>query len=151
VGILVLKQNPVYAYLSAVIGNLIPVFPILLFLNPVMKLLQKVSFMRGFLSFLRLRAQKNKKLIQKYEELGLLLFVAIPLPVTGAWTGSLIASLFGLKPIRSFIFITGGVIGAGMVVLSIILLGKIGIFASAAALGVLCFIYYVFVFSKYNQ
>jgi len=148
VGILVLKQNFISVYLSAVMGNLIPVYPILLFLNPVMKLLQKVSFMTGFLSFLRMRAQKNKKILEKYEELGLLLFVAVPLPVTGAWTGALIASLLGLKTGRSFLFITIGVIVAGIIVIFITLLGKIGIFASMAAIAVLCFIYYIFTFSK---
>jgi uncharacterized membrane protein len=96
VGILMLKQNPISVYPAAVIGNLIPVYPILLFLTPVMKLHQKVPFMTGFLYFLRKRAQKNKKLLEKYEELGLGLFVAIPIPVTGAWTGAFIASILGL-------------------------------------------------------
>lgn len=147
VGILMLNQNPISVYLSAVIGNLIPVYPILLFLNPVMKLLQKVSFMSGFLFFLQKRAQKNKKLLEKYEELGLMIFVAIPLPVTGAWTGALIASLLGLKPAKSFLFITIGVICAGILVIFITLLGKIGIFASVAAIAVVCLIY-VFIIVK---
>lgn len=131
IGIAVLKQNPFLIYFIAVFFNLIPVFPVLLFLNPVKKLLEKLPVFRGFFSFLTSKAEKNKRIVEKYKEFGLMLFVAIPLPVTGAWTGSLVAVFMGLKIVKSFLFIAGGVLIAGVIVTLLTILGKAGIAAAA--------------------
>ena len=70
---------------------------------------------------------KKSEQIEKYGYLGLLLFVAIPLPGTGAWTGSLIAVLFGMKTSKSLLYIFFGVIIAGLI-MSAVSFGLLGIF-----------------------
>ena len=131
VGIAVLKQNPILVYIIAVIFNLIPVIPVLLFLKPIKRILENVPVFRGFFNFLTSKAEKNKRIVEKYEEFGLMLFVAIPLPVTGAWTGSLIAVVMGLKVMKSFLFISLGVIIAGIIVTLLTILGTTGIVLAA--------------------
>jgi len=69
------------------------------------------------------RTRRRGKIINRYERIGLALFVAIPLPVTGAWTGSLAAVLFGLKFKHAFLSIFIGVLIAGMIVTCATLLG----------------------------
>jgi uncharacterized membrane protein len=134
IGIAVLNQHPLIVYCVAVLFNLIPIFPVLLFLNPVKRIFEKLPVFRGFFQFLSKKAEKNKKLIEKYEELGLMLFVAIPLPVTGAWTGSLVAVVMGLKTVKSFLFIAAGVFIAGIIVTLLTVLGKIGAVLAAVLL-----------------
>ena len=72
--------------------------------------------------------------MERYEELGLLLFVAVPLPITGAWTGSLIAVIMGLKTAKSFLFICLGVIAAGIIVTMLTMLGVLGIVLASVLL-----------------
>ncbi len=87
-------------YLLAVAGNMLPVPFILWFLGPVSRFLSRWKFFERFFDklFERARRRAGTK-IEKYEALGLTLFVAIPLPVTGAWTGCVVAFLFGI-PVR---------------------------------------------------
>ncbi|UCB44882.1 MAG: small multi-drug export protein [Spirochaetota bacterium] len=127
VGIAILQQNPFLVYPVAVIFNLIPVFPLLLFLNPIKQALEKLPFFKRIFNFLTKKVERNKRLVERYEELGLLLFVAVPLPITGAWTGSLIAVIMGLKTVKSFIFISLGVIAAGIIVTMLTMLGALGL------------------------
>jgi uncharacterized membrane protein len=127
VGIAVLHQNPFLVYPVAVFFNLIPVFPLLLFLNPIKRALERLPFFKRMFSFLTKKVERNKRLVERYEELGLLLFVAVPLPITGAWTGSLIAVVMGLKSVKSFLFISLGVIAAGIIVTMLTMLGVLGI------------------------
>jgi len=112
-----------YAFLLAVIGNLLPVPFILLLLNSVSQLLSKVSFLEQLLNWLFERSKRRGKIIKRYERIGLALFVAIPLPVTGAWTGSLIAVLFGLKFRYAFLSIFIGVLVSGVIVTCATLFG----------------------------
>lgn len=74
-------------------GNIIPIPFILLFIKQIFKLLKKVKCFRGIIEKLENRAMGKSDNIKKYEFWGLVLFVGIPLPGTGAWTGSLIAAL----------------------------------------------------------
>ena len=76
--------------------------------------------------------QKGNELIKKYEEVGLLAFVAIPLPMTGAWTGALVAFLFGLDFKKSLLIITIGVFIAGIIVTCLCLLGWLGAIIAGA-------------------
>lgn len=108
-----------YAFLIAVIGNILPVPFILLFLEAATRLLGKVAVFKRFLNWLFERTRRRGKIIQKYKRIGLVLFVAIPLPVTGAWTGALAAALFGIKFKHAFISIFIGVIIAGIIVTSL--------------------------------
>ena len=115
-----------YAFLVAVIGNLLPVPFILLFLNAFSRLLSKISIFEKMLHWLFERTRRRGKIINRYERIGLALFVAIPLPVTGAWTGSLAAVLFGLKFKHAFLSIFIGILIAGTIVTCLCLLGWTG-------------------------
>jgi len=112
-----------YAFLLAIIGNLLPVPFILLFLDTVTRLLSKVHFFDQFLKWLFERTRRRGKIIERYERIGLTLFVAIPLPVTGAWTGSIAAVLFGLEFKHALLSIFIGVFIAGVIVTCATLLG----------------------------
>ncbi|MFC1909756.1 COG2426 family protein [Chloroflexota bacterium] len=112
-------------YLS-IIGNLIPVPFILLLLESVSKLVSRVEIGRRFVEWLFARTRKHSGIIEKYQYMGLMLFVAIPLPFTGAWTGALAAFLLGLKFYKAFIAIAGGVIIAGFIITALSLIGWIG-------------------------
>lgn len=76
-----------------IVGNIIPIPFILLFIKQIFKLLKKVKLFRGIIEKLERRAMSRSDNIKRYEFWGLVLFVGIPLPGTGAWTGSLIAAL----------------------------------------------------------
>lgn len=76
-----------------IVGNIIPIPFILLFIKQIFKLLKKVKLFRGIIEKLESRAMSKSDNIKRYEFWGLVLFVGIPLPGTGAWTGSLIAAL----------------------------------------------------------
>ncbi len=76
-----------------IVGNIIPIPFILLFIKQIFKLLKKVKLFRGIIEKLETRAMSKSDNIKRYEFWGLVLFVGIPLPGTGAWTGSLIAAL----------------------------------------------------------
>ncbi len=109
-------KSPAFIYLLAVLGNFVPVLPILLGLGPAEKYLRRYSFFDRFLDWLFKRTVSRSDVIKKYESLGLILFVAIPLPMTGAWTGSVAAYLFKL-PLRMAIpCIILGILIAGVVV-----------------------------------
>ena len=115
-----------YALLLAVIGNLAPVPFLLLFLNTFSRLLSKIGIFEKMLHWLFTRTRRRGKIINRYQRIGLVLFVAVPLPVTGAWTGSLAAVLFGLKFKHAFLSIFVGVLIAGVIVTCLSLLGWIG-------------------------
>lgn len=115
-----------YALPLVVIGNLLPVPIILLSLNPVSRRLSKMGFFDRFLHRLFEHTSQRGKIIEKYERIGLVLFVAIPLPFTGAWTGSVAAVLFGLKFKHAFISIFMGICIAGIIVTCLSLLGWTG-------------------------
>ena len=151
VGIALLGQKPLLVYLAAVVFNVVPVFPILLFLNPLRKLLEKLPLFSAFFRFVSRRVEKNRTLVQRYQEFGLMLFVAVPLPVTGAWTGSLVAAVMGLRIGRSFFFIFGGVLIAGVLVTLLTLLGKVGIAYAAGILGMFALSYALIVIRRRKQ
>lgn len=103
-------------FILAVFGNMVPIPFILFFFHHVEKWLRNFTFWTKIMDWLFERTRKRADAkIKRYEHMGLLLFVAIPLPFTGAWTGALIAYLFGLKISRSIITIFIGVIIAAAV------------------------------------
>ncbi len=111
----------------AILGNMIPIPFVLLFMEKITILLNKWSFTRKLLAKIFARTRSKSKVIEKYEEIGLTLFVAIPLPVTGAWTGSLAAYLLGLKFWKSILCALAGVTIAG-IVMTLLSLGIFSIF-----------------------
>lgn len=110
--------------LTAVIGNLLPVLPLLYLLEPISNRLRRFRLWKKFFDWLFERTRRKSKIIEKYELLGLIAFVAIPLPMTGAWTGCIAASLFGLNKKFSFLAITAGVIIASLIVYTLTITTK---------------------------
>lgn len=121
---LMMGLPPAKVFFLSIIGNFIPVLPILFLLEPVSNSLRKFSLWKNFFDWLFARARKKGDIIQKYEALGLMLFVAIPLPMTGAWTGCIAASLFKIKLKYVLPAVCAGIILAGVLVLSICMFGK---------------------------
>ncbi len=110
--------DPVSAYLLAFAGNLLPIPVLLVFLDWFVKLATKVRFLDKIYRRIVARVEKRKEIIEKYGYLGLTMFVAIPLPITGAWTGSLLAFLLRLNKLKAFLAISAGVSAAGMIVMA---------------------------------
>ncbi len=105
-------------YLLAVAGNMLPVPFILLLIRQVLAWMEKmpIKFVRAFAAWLRRKAEKNTDKIQRYGFWGLCFFIAIPLPVTGAWTGSLVAATVHMKFWRAMLSALLGVMIAGVIV-----------------------------------
>lgn len=102
-------------YIAAVIGNILPIPFILLFIEKIFSWMKKSKHLHSIPVWIEKKAMSKSAQIEKYGYWGLFLFVAIPLPGTGAWTGSLLAVLLGLKPRKSFLFILLGVMTAGLI------------------------------------
>jgi uncharacterized membrane protein len=115
-GILFLHLNPVLVVLISIIGNMLPIFFILFLFKFFEKLLRKIKIFDKFFDWLFKRTLAKSKDIEQYQELGLMIFVAIPLPMTGAWTGALAAYLLNLSYIKSLVYIFFGVLIASAIV-----------------------------------
>ena len=111
------------AYWLSVLGNIAIIAPVLVLLEPVSRRLRKFRIWARFFDWLFERTRKRADTVQKYEALGLALFVAIPLPITGAWTGVVAASLFKIRFRYAFVAIACGVMIAGFIVLTLCRLG----------------------------
>ncbi len=110
--------NPIKAMILAIIGNSLPILLVMFCLNKVVELSQKYS--KVITKIIEAVFQRTRrKTWQKFEKYGLIalfLFVAVPLPMTGAWTGSVAAWLFGVPPRKAFWPIFGGVVVAAIIV-----------------------------------
>jgi len=117
-------------YPVAVLGNVLPVPFLILFSKQVVSFLARHHICGDFFERLICKADEKARAFGRYELLGLFLFVALPLPGTGAWTGSLIAAVLRLRLIPATVTILCGVLTAGIImgVLSYGLLGAIGLF-----------------------
>ncbi len=123
-GLAILHLDPLITFIVAVIGNVIPVPLILIFLEDLEK------FARGWDSISRIMDKifertysKADKKVRRWEYIALIFFVAIPLPGTGAWTGSLIAYLFKMRVGKAFIAILIGVVIAGIAITLAVMYG----------------------------
>ncbi len=121
---LAMNFTPLKTYLLSFVGNMLPVVPLLFFLQPISEKLRHIPVFERFFNWLFERTRKKASLIEKFEAFGLILFVAIPLPVTGAWTGCVAATLFKIRFRYAFLAIMLGVIIAGVVVMALSLAGK---------------------------
>jgi len=110
-----------------VIGNIIPVPFILLLITPVFRWLKGTKIFLPLVEKLENKAMSKKDTIEKYEFWGLVIFVGIPLPGTGAWTGALIASMLEIKFRKAFPAIILGIMMATviMTVISYVILGQV--------------------------
>ena len=103
------------AFIICYIANILPVPFILLFINWIFNKMSKCKPTKKIVDWLSNKTLKKKEQIDKYGYFGLFLFVGIPLPGTGAWTGSLLAILLNLDKKKSFITIALGVLAAGII------------------------------------
>ena len=117
-GLSILHQPWLLVFVVSVIGNMIPpVFILWLFPKISRWLMSHSKLMNRFLTWLFERTRKKTRdKIEKYGDLALIIFVAIPLPNTGAWTGTLAAWLFGIPMKRALPNVFYGVLIAGVIV-----------------------------------
>lgn len=110
--------NPYSAFFFSVLGNMIPCFFLLLYLEKFSKYFSSRNplFKKVIDWFFERTRKKHSGRFNKSKELALVLFVAIPLPVTGAWTGSLCAFLFDIPFARALPLIFLGVVIAGVII-----------------------------------
>lgn len=122
-----LHVDPWVAIPICIIGNAIPVPFILLLINKIFELMKKYNILKGLVVKLENKAMGKSETIQKYEFWGLVAFVGIPLPGTGAWTGSLIAALLRIKMKKSVPAIGLGILMATVImyVVSYVILGQV--------------------------
>ncbi len=111
-----LGMNPIEVYLLSVLGNLVPVIPIMLFLRYVARSLRRFPWFRRASDRFFRRVKARSQVVQRYGPLGLVLFVALPVPSTGAWTASIAAFLMGIRIRHAFTAISLGTAMAGVIV-----------------------------------
>lgn len=103
------------AFLICFVGNMLPIPFIILFIRKIFDFLSRFSFFARIIERLEKKTERNKEKVLKYEAWGLLLFVAIPLPGTGGWTGALMAALLDIRMKKSLPIIALGVLIAGFI------------------------------------
>ena len=113
------------AAVICVVGNVLPIPFVLLFLRFVLDLFEKWKVTKKIVTWLEKKVESKREQIDKYGYWGLVIFVGIPLPGTGAWTGSLLAVMLGLNRKKSFVCILIGVLLAA-IIMSILSYGILG-------------------------
>ena len=110
------------AYILSVVGNMLPVPIILLFIKQFItwSMGSKIKFLNKLANWLNRKVEKNRAKIEKYAFWGLCVFVAIPLPTTGAWTGSLVAAMIDMTFWKAMLTAFVGVLIAGAIVTAIV-------------------------------
>lgn len=114
--------------IACITGNMLPVPFILLFIRKVLDFMKGRKSLRRIAVWIEEKADKNKNKVTRYATWGLLLFVGIPLPGTGAWTGALVAALLNMRMKYALPSILGGVILASLIV-ALGAYGLVGAFA----------------------
>lgn len=109
--------DPMKSFIVCIIGNIIPIPFILWFITPLFDRLKKSKRLKKFVEKIENKANSKKDKIERLKYVGLFFFVGIPLPGTGAWTGSLIAAILGMDKRKSFIAASLGVILAGIIMI----------------------------------
>ena len=114
-----LKMDPVQSYVISIVGNIIPVPFILLFFNSVLERMRvsKIRLFRSFTAWVDKRVAKNRGQIERYGFWGLALFVGIPLPGTGAWTGCMVASVLHMDRKQAFKSVMIGILIASVIMM----------------------------------
>lgn len=126
-----LGVHPVLTYFLAVVGNSIPVPFVWLLVNPVSNFVRRTPVIRRAWEAYLARTSRKGSSIRRYGLIGLTIFVAIPLPSTGGWTGAILASLFGIRLLPACICVIVGIMLAGLIVMTVSLLGMLGMGMSA--------------------
>lgn len=112
-----LGLNGVKSFIICFIGNIIPIPFILWLITPIFSYLKKTKLFNGLVTKLEHKAMNKKDKIEKLQYWGLFLFVGIPLPGTGAWTGCLIAALLNMDKKKAMLYAILGVIMAGIIMM----------------------------------
>lgn len=115
------------AFVICYIGNILPLPFILIFIRKIFKFLKKFRVTRGLVEKLEIRSMRQSEKVKRWRNWGLLLFVAVPLPGTGGWTGALIAALLDMRIKISFPIIALGVLIANLI-MTAFSYGLLGIF-----------------------
>ena len=110
-----LEMDFLRAFIISYIGNMIPIPFIILFIKKIFEFLRRFKFFEKIITKLEAKTERNKDKVLRYKSWGLLIFVAIPLPGTGGWTGALMAALLGIPFKRSLPSIALGVFIAGLI------------------------------------
>lgn len=119
-----LGLNPIISFIICYIGNILPVPFIILLIKEIINKLRdsKINFLNKFVKWIDKKVDDKKGQIEKYGFWGLVLFIGIPLPGTGAWTGCLIAAMLDMDKKKSFVAACIGVLMAG-IIMSILSIG----------------------------
>ena len=104
------------AYLLCVVGNMFPVPFIIAYMKPIFGFIRRSKLFVKLIDWLETRTMKKAETVLKYSGIALFIFVAIPAPGTGAWTGAMIAAILGMRMKYSVPWIALGVAVAGMIV-----------------------------------
>ena len=123
-GILVAKLSVGEVFILALLGNLLPVVPLFFGIQLVLNGLNHFRYTKKFGLWIVETTKRRAAIVERYEAIGLALFVAIPLPMTGAWTGIIAASLFKIRFRYALLAITVGVFIAGVIVTGLTLSGS---------------------------
>ncbi|MGI6225212.1 MAG: small multi-drug export protein [Peptococcales bacterium] len=108
--------SPIKSFILACIGNFLPIIPLLLLLEPASRIVAKIPFINKIFVKLLEKTRAKGEQVEKYGALGLLLFVAVPFPGTGVYSGAILAFLFGLRFRYAFLALTFGMLLAGIAV-----------------------------------
>lgn len=128
------NMNIISAYFLCLLGNIIPVIPILLLLEKLYELFSRWKITKHMFDSFFERTKSRSQQVERYKMLGLIAFVAIPLPITGAWTGAAAAVLFNISFRHALISIIIGVMIAGIIVTLLSVIGIWGAIIAGAAI-----------------
>lgn len=112
-----LGLNGIKSFIICFLGNIIPIPFILWFITPIFNYLKKTKLFSGIVNKLESKAESKKEQIERLQYIGLMLFVGIPLPGTGAWTGCLIASMLNMDKKKAMLYAMLGVVMAGVIMM----------------------------------
>ena len=115
-GIWAMGLPPVPVMLVSLLGSMLPTPFVLLFFNKVIEFLSRFPKLGFFTNFIKRKVRAGSAKVERYKEVGLILFIGIPLPMTGLWTGSMIAAFLGFDMKKTLLCaFLGGVISAVVV------------------------------------
>ena len=112
-----LDLNPITSYIISIIGNVLPVPFILWLINSILNWMRNSKKFKGIANWLDGKVNKHKAQIEKYGFWGLVIFIGIPLPGTGAWTGCLIAAVLNMDRKKAFLAATLGILMASVIMM----------------------------------
>ncbi len=122
----ILKEQLLWekVFFISILGNIFIGLLIRYIIAPIMILMKRNKYLKKIINYILNRTKTKSKIINNYKMVGLILFIGIPLPLTGVWTGALASYLFSISKKRSMIGIIAGVLMSSIIVLSLTLIGR---------------------------